>query len=101
MIADDIEHEKIILKVEGIKANQEASFFMMNLTLEHIQKDVLETLEQTKRTNGRVTQLEIDYEIIRVLKKHKWLFGILMVGLFKVYEIIDINWIFNKLITLF
>jgi hypothetical protein len=101
MQIDDIEHEKIRIKIEGMKAAQDASFFLINLALEDIKKEVSATLGEAKYTNGRVTQLESDYAVIRTLRTNKWLLLLLTIGIFKIFEIIDINWIFTKLISLF
>jgi hypothetical protein len=98
---NEIEHEKIRLKIEGLKASQEASTYLIDLALKDIKQDVTAILEQTKKTNGRVTQLESDYQLISTLKKNKWLMLIISIGIFKVYELIDLQWIYNKLITLF
>lgn len=101
MELNELEHEKIRLKMEGIKASQEANSFLINVTLDEIKKDVAAILEQTTKTNGRVTQLESDYLVIRTLRKNKWLLLLISIGIFKIYEIIDLQWIFNKLISLF
>jgi hypothetical protein len=98
---NEIEHEKIRLKIEGLKASQEASTYLIDLALKDIKQDVTAILDQTTKTNGRVTQLESDYLVIRTLRKNKWLLILLSIGIFKVYELIDLQWIYNKLITLF
>ncbi|MFA6185487.1 MAG: hypothetical protein WC720_05085 [Candidatus Shapirobacteria bacterium] len=98
---NEIEHEKIRLKIEGLKASQEASTYLIDIALKDLKQDVSAILEQTTKTNGRVTQLESDYLVIRTLRKNKWLLLLLSIGVFKVYELIDLQWIYNKLITLF
>lgn len=97
----ELEHEKLRIKIEAIKAQQETEFFMMNLTLKEIKKEVSATLEQAKKTNGRVTQLESDYIVISTLRKHKWLVLLVSIGIFKIYELIDLQWIYQKIISLF
>jgi len=98
---DELEHEKIRLKIEGLKASQEASTYLIDLALKDIKQDVSAILEQTTKTNGRVTQLESDYLVIRTLRKNKWLMLLISIGIFKIYELIDLNWIYNKLLSLF
>ena len=101
MAMEDLEHERIFIKIEGLKADQQASFFMINLCLEDLKKDMASTLEQTKKTNGRVSVLEAENQTIRLLKSKKWLLIIISIGIFKVYELIDINWLVTKLLSLF
>lgn len=97
----DSEHEKLWVKMDRMKAEQEKEFYMMNLILKDIQKTVSEGLVEQKKTNGRVTQLEKDYIIISTLKKNKWLLLMITIGVFKIYELIDLSWIYTKLISLF
>jgi len=98
---DELEHEKLRIKMDGVKASQEAASFMIDIALKEIQKDIQEILVQTTKTNGRVTQLENDYSLISTLRKNKWLILLISIGIFKIYELIDLNWIFQKLISLF
>lgn len=97
----DGEHEKLWIKMERMKAEQEAEFFIMNSTLKQIHSEVSETLAQARKTNGRVTKLEADYVLISTLKSNKWLILIGVIGLLKLYELINLEWIYDKIINLF
>lgn len=96
----DIEHEKIRLDNQRVAAELKADFFMIELTLKDIKKTGEETLEHAKKTNGRVTKLEEETEILRFIKKHKVLTAMVLLGFFKIYELVDLKWLFNKLIAL-
>jgi hypothetical protein len=107
------EKQKVI-ELEGVKFSIKAMHIHMSANaeiqariLKDIEKTANQTLEQTKRTNGRVTILEEEMVIleeevavITFLKKKKWLMILLLFGFLKIYELVDINYLWTKLLTL-
>ena len=93
----DIEHDRLELKIQGLKAEMMANSEMIAIKLSSIEKTGMETLEQAKATNGRVNKHDEELELFRFLKKHKIIAGFIIFGLMKFYEAIDINEIFKIL----
>jgi len=84
---DKLEHEMIRQEIKSIMVQVQAEFEVMNNTLNSI-------LEQAKRTNGRVTNLEIDTTLLKIIKEHKWLFALIVLGIYNFLTLIDIKeWI--------
>ena len=97
---DEIEHEIFQEQLKGIIAQTEANFQVMAMTLETIKETGIRTLKQAEITNGRVTELEKETAIIRLFKKHKYVLALVLIGFFKIYEMIPLNELFNKLLKL-
>ena len=81
---NEIAHVEIRAEIRGLIAQSEANAYIMMQKLEMI-------LEQTKRTNGRVSQLESDTDFIRLMKKYKWMFGLLLIGLYVLIKMVDLE----------
>lgn len=96
---DEIEHQVFQEQLKGIVIQMNANFEVVNMSLETMKVTTTETLKQTKKTNGRVDDLEENVVIIRTLKKHKWFFGLVILGLMKIYEVIDIKKLIDILIN--
>jgi len=94
-----IEHEELKTSVKVILNQIETMQLIQGNQLKSIQIDVKDTLEQTKKTNGRVTAIENDMLIVKVLRKHKWLFAFLILGLMKLYEAVPIEKVLTKLLN--
>lgn len=99
-IKNAIEHEKLEASIRALQIQISTNADIQGIILKGIAKGVGDTLEETKKTNGRITLLEADMMIIRILKKHRWLFGIVILGLLKAYEMIDIKEIYEKLLNI-
>jgi len=99
-IKNAIKHEQIEASIRAIQIQISTNADIQGIILKGIAKGVGDTLEETKKTNGRVTMLEADMMIIRTLKKHRWLFGVVILGLLKVYEMIDIKELYDKLLNI-
>ena len=101
---NDIEHDRIRLEIKGIIAQHNANYELLNIKLDNIGNNVNETLKQAVKTNGRVTKLEERTEnleaemlVFRLLKKRKWLILTFALALLKLYEIVDIKFIYTWL----
>lgn len=83
----DPEHENLRQEIRIILIQMDSNFDVMNERLEAI-------LEQTKKTNGRVTSLESVTEVLRIVFKYKWLFALIVIGVYNLINLIDIEkWI--------
>ena len=90
-IERDIDHEAIRAELRILLIQMDANFEVMNNTLQQI-------LEQAKKTNGRVSLLENDTDMIRFIKKYKWSAAVIAVGFVFFFKEIDvIKWISNLL----
>lgn len=94
-----IEHEELKASVNAIQIQISANADIQSTVLNSIADNVKDTLEQTKKTNGRVTLLESDMLVIRALKKHKWLFVLAIFGLMQIYQFISLEKVITKLLT--
>jgi len=117
-MAKDIEHESLRLEIKGVMIQNEANFDLISRKLTTIEKNVSETLNQAKITNGRVTILESDIknkadnsevdnfkkeiEFFSMIKRKKWLIIVMVIALLKVYESLpNIETIIKWITTLF
>ena len=105
---DSLAHEELRLQLKGVTDQVNVGFQALKISITNIEKNSVETLQQVRKTNGRVDEqeekqssYEKELEIIRLFRRKKWLFGIFAFGIFKIYEIIDIHWIYTKLLALF
>lgn len=122
---DNLEHEQLRLENQRVTAELKADMFMIDMKLEKIEKITTETLEHAKKTNGRVTELEKQQNIIELaidklkdsvgkipgiestieffsyIKKRKWFLIIIVLAFMKVYETIKINELIKWITTLF
>lgn len=96
----EIEHEKIYLTIQGLKAASEARDEIMNIRFSNIEKTTTKTLEHAEKTNGRVTVLEDDMKFMHWLRKNKWFFAVGLLAFMKVYETIPFKELFNIAIKL-
>ena len=96
---EDIEHKVIDAQVKGIVIQMNANFEVVNGVLRRMEITAKETLDQTKLTNGRVTKLEEDIEVVTFLKKYKFIFAVMLIGFFKIYEALDFQQIYAKLLN--
>lgn len=101
-----VEHEGLKSSIKAIHIHMSANAEIQSRILKDIEKTANQTLEQAKKTNGRVTILEEEMvileeeiEIITILKRKKWFMILLLFGFLKIYELIDINYLWNKLLT--
>jgi hypothetical protein len=88
---NELEHFEIRAELRGIIAEMEARDDLMHEKLDRI-------LEQTTRTNGRVTSVENDIDFIRVLKKYKWMFGLLILGVYLLVQLVDLKKVVNMVL---
>ena len=95
-----IEIEELKFSIRGIIMQNETTATNQGIILANIENVVKATLEQAKKTNGRVTELENETSIIRLFKKHKYVLALVLIGFFKIYEMIPLNELFNKLLKL-
>lgn len=101
-----VEHEGLKSSIKAMHIHMSANAEIQARILKDIEKTANQTLEQTKKTNGRVTVLEEEMvileeeiEVITILKKKKWLLALIAFGFLKVYEIVDIKYLWTKLLT--
>lgn len=101
-----IEHEGLKASIGAMHIHMSANAEIQARVLKDIEKTALETLVQAKKTNGRVTVLEEEMVILEeevavftLLKKRKWLLALLAIGFLKIYELVDIKYIWDKLLS--
>jgi hypothetical protein len=105
-IQNAMEHEGLKFSIKAMHIHMSANADLQARILKDIEKTASETLKQAKKTNGRVTVLEEEMVIleeevavITLLKRKKWLIILLLFGFFKIYELVDINYLWTKLLT--
>ena len=101
------DHEGLKFSIKAMHIHMSANADLQARILKDIEKTANDTLEQAKKTNGRVTVLEEEMVILEeevavftLLKKRKWLLALLAIGFLKIYELVDIKYIWTKLLTL-
>ncbi len=102
-----VEHEGLKASISAMHIHMSANAEIQARILNDIEKTATDTLEQAKKTNGRVTVLEEEMVILEeevavfaLLKKRKWLMILLLFGFLKIYELVDIKYLWVKLLTL-
>ena len=105
-INNAVEHEGLKASINAMHIHMSANAEIQARILIDIEKTANATLEQAKKTNGRVTVLEEEFVILEeevavftLLKKRKWLLALLAIGFLKIYELVDIKYIWTKLLT--
>lgn len=115
-------HESLEFMIKSVGLQSNASLEVISAQLEMIKETSQRTLDQALKTNGRVNKLEDesnqfkesltnemrttlkafgeDFEIIRVLKKRKYLLAFVALGLMKFYELADFRALYEKIISL-
>lgn len=107
--SDGITHAYLDSKIEILATNVEANFKVFGNKIEGFGDKLEAVLVQTTKTNGRITRMEdetipglekkmeVELGVIRFLKKRKWLIGVLILGLFKFFELVDIQYVYKVL----
>lgn len=80
----ELEHESLSQSINSVVVQMNANFKVVGVQLEKI-------LTEQKKTNGRVTALENTIDFIKVAKKYKWFLALLVLGILKSMELIDIK----------
>lgn len=101
---NDLEHSKIELKIEALQADLSVRFNSLMNVLESNNNINKQTLEQAKKTNGRVTRaesridiLEKDIEFIRFLRRKKWVVAVFFLAFLYAYDNFKIEWLLKKI----
>jgi len=76
MSRDELEHEAIQAQIKGISLQISANF-------DEIGWKINEILAEAKKTNGRIKALEELTDIIKILKKYKWLLLLSIISILK------------------
>lgn len=105
----DLEHGKLKLQIEGLQADLSSRFNIITHEVKKSNELTEKVLAQAIKTNGRVTKLEDkvekvdakveqldakvkkDLEFIDLLRRKKWIIGILFMAFMYSYEHFDIN----------
>lgn len=83
MAADiSINFEKVESNLNSLRVKHDAEREAAGIQLEAI-------LTEAKKTNGRITKLENDTDIIRFFKKYKWVLPLCAVGLWAIYNFLE------------
>lgn len=117
---DKHEHGKIHEKIDTWVNRMSLGFENLTQTLSRMEQKSDETLSQTKKTNGRVTKLELDLsdfvekdyktfkdsvnkdlEFFSLIRRKKWVIAVFVLAFAKVYETIDVEKIIKWVTTLF
>lgn len=96
------EHEQIKTAVEGLRVQLTAGFEVVDINLKSLEKKTDDILDQAKKTNGRVTELEKGMSFLTWLRKNKWYIAIFILAFMKIYETIPFKEFFDfsiKLLT--
>jgi hypothetical protein len=99
-MTDSNEHERIYLKIEGLMAASKARDDLLNIRFTNLEQSNIKILDQVKRTNGRVTDLEQGMTFLVWLRKNKWYIGIFMLAFMKVYETVPFKKFYDFAIKL-
>jgi len=81
---DELEHDSFNQRLDSVIVQMNSGFEVIVAKLESV-------LIQVTKTNGRVTKLEEDTDFIRVVKKYKWMVGLILLGLGTLSNIVDIK----------
>ena len=92
-MANDIEHDKIYLKVDQLTALMSQNHNAVMIVLKEQSTSQSEILMNVQKTNGRVTKLESkvesiesDLEFIKILKRNKIFFSLVFLGIIYAVE---------------
>lgn len=100
----DLRNGKIELKIEALQADLSMRFNSLMNTLEANNNINKQTLEQAKKTNGRVTKIEDrvnivekDIEFLRFFRRNKWFIGVFFLAFLYAYDKFSIEWLLKKI----
>jgi hypothetical protein len=103
-IEDIREHEQIKAAVDGLRVQMSAGFEVININIKTLDEKTDNILDQVKKTNGRVTAVEneVDNELgtVRFLKKRKIVAGLIILGIFWLYDQFSNQDLIDKIIGL-
>jgi hypothetical protein len=94
------EHEQIRAAIEGLGIRYNSGMELIHKDIKILDKKTDDILDQAKKTNGRVTELEKGMSFINWVRKNKWYIGIFALALMKVYETIPFKKFFDFSIRL-
>lgn len=89
MSRDELEHAAIQEQMGNVITQMNSGFEIMENRLNDI-------LKQTKKTNGRVAELEDTTDFIKVLKKYKWLLVLTLIGIYTIFDTVNLNKLIDK-----
>lgn len=116
---EDLEHGEIKLQLDNLNHLLSNSVKSLTIDIKESNNIALKTLEQTKKTNGRVTKLEevvednsikvneeitalkLDTEVIRLIRRHKWLLAVFFLAFTAIFKTLTSDWFVTKLTNLF
>lgn len=101
---DKIEHGELKLMIDNLQDALSSRFNSLSIEIKASNELAKQTLEQARKTNGRVTKLEekiekveLDIEFIRFFRRKKWILAMLFLAFLYAYDNFKLDWILKKL----